>query len=208
MSTEKFTPQEAVRFEAASHLRETDNIRSALLEIKKDPEGFNERVAEFDKVTNSLNDLFRVKEIDKGFHGNVEDLKQLVSEDENIQNIPTVSQLTRIQDGRIPYQTIEVTFEEIDGMIKSGEWEFPNQITDPGQLTSGLLIEGYGLLLEKHYGKKGLARKFVLAFEEVLFTNFKDSKILSDILPWMEEEKADFSPEIRKKLEEKKEKND
>jgi len=62
-------------------------------------------------------------------------------------------------------------------------------------LITGLLIEGYGHLLEKHYNKEGLARKFVLAFEELLIREQHRTRLLiSDVLDWIIEERSEFSP--------------
>ena len=75
------------------------------------------------------------------------------------------------------------------------------EVKDPKVLTSALLIEGYGLFLERLYDAPGLARNFVLGFEEVLWNKFKKSRFLKDVLPWMIEERDAFSPKMSQELQ-------
>ena len=46
------------------------------------------------------------------------------------------------------------TFRDIQGKIRDGEWKFPAQVTNSNVLTSALLIEGYGLFIEKLTGEE------------------------------------------------------
>lgn len=190
--------ERSLRFEAAKNLRGTENIRKALLWIKHNPEGLRNRINEFDLVCEDMNSLFSSTQ-DNGRFGNVISLKEKLSGNKVLK----LSELTGglKADGPIPLSTIEDTFKDIDQLTKTGEWKFPTSIIDnPNQLASALLIEGYGLLLEKHFGKKGLARVFVLSFEEVLWSNHKDFETLRDVKPWMVEEANDFSPEMTNEL--------
>lgn len=190
--------ERSLRFEAAKNLRGTENIRKALLWIKHNPEGLRNRIKEFDLVCEDINSLFSSTQ-DSGRFGNVISLKEKLSGNKVLK----LSELTGglKTDESVPLSTIEDAFKDIDQLTKSGEWRFPTSIIDnPNQLASALLIEGYGLLLEKHFGKKGLARVFVLSFEEVLWSNHKDFETLRDVKPWMVEEANDFSPEIAKEL--------
>lgn len=190
--------ERSLRFEAAKNLRGTENIRKALLWIKHNPEGLRIRIQEFDLVCEDLNSLFSSTQ-DSGRFGNVISLKEKLSGNKVLK----LSELTGglKTDGPVPLSTIEDTFKDIDQLTKTGEWRFPTSIIDnPNQLASALLIEGYGLLLEKHFGKKDLARSFVLSFEEVLWSNHKSFETLKDVQPWMVEEASDFSPEITNEL--------
>lgn len=192
--------ERSLRFEAVKHLRGTENIRKALLWIKHNPEGLRSRIEEFDLVCEDMNFLFSSTQ-DSDRFGNVIYLKEKLSGSKVLK----LSELTGglKTDESVPLSTIEDTFKDIDQLTKSGEWKFPTSIIDnPNQLATALLIEGYGLLLEKHFGKKDLARSFVLSFEEVLWSNHKDSKTLGDVKPWMIEEANDFSPKITKELKE------
>ena len=71
----------------------------------------------------------------------------------------------------------------------------------------GMILEGYGLYLGKKHGQKdrekeeSIRRTFVLAFEAVAFTEFRESPLVNDVLGWMIEEKESFPPEIARQLE-------
>lgn len=84
-----------------------------------------------------------------------------------------------------------------------------NEFGSKGTSFWGMVIEGYGRYLEKKYsgGKKELetqiGRTFVLALEAVAFTGYRNSKLVSDIINWMREEKDSFPVQIAEKLEEK-----
>lgn len=86
----------------------------------------------------------------------------------------------------------------VDGIDQSfaevGSWTWPDEVTDDTQLASGVLIEGFGYLLEKLAGKEDVKRNFVLGFEEVGVINFPNISIMEDIKPWLIEESKEFSP--------------
>lgn len=88
------------------------------------------------------------------------------------------------------------TFPNTAGLIRNGTWGYLKEIEDPGKIVSALLIEGYGLYLEEVYQKRGLARTFVIAFEEVLGTEYPNSSLFRDIRGWILEEGEDFPQEF------------
>src|SRR3990167_3448326 len=148
--------ERSLRFEAAKHLRGTENIRKALLWIRHNPEGFKQRIKEFDLICDDMSLLMAVTQ-DKERFGNVISLKEMLADNQLLK----LNELTKGDKttNNIPLSTIEDTFMEIDRLTKTGEWQFPNTITNnPNQLVTALLVEGYGLLLEKHFGKKGVGR--------------------------------------------------
>lgn len=196
-----------LRFEATRGLRQTNNVRDALQWISRNPEGFATRVSEFEDTIGAMNDLMLGDAIDARRYGSVAALRGFFVEGEPIS---TPSDLVTLYDDWREYGEYEETgrvmqsfFPKIHNIIATHQWEFPTQITDnPNKLASGLLIEGYGQLMEDLYEKPGLARKFVLGFEEVLISQRPDAAILSDVIDWMAEEKDDFSPAVKADIEE------
>lgn len=85
----------------------------------------------------------------------------------------------------------------VDGIdqafAETGTWTWPDEVTDDNQLASGVLIEGFGYLLEKLTGKEDVKRNFVLGFEEVGVIKFPNLSIMEDIKPWLIEESKEFS---------------
>lgn len=195
-----------LRFEAKNRLSETENVDNALHWIRNNPESLTKRISEFDQTTGSLNDLLQTdaESIDPGRYSNVIKLKGQLPESGQL---PTMDRLVKESNPRfegkrtIEYDVIESVYKEMDRLIKEKEWQFPTQTANaPNIIASGLLIEGYGLLLEKHLDTEDLARTYVLAFEEVLFENYHNSELLEDVAPWMLEDISDFSPIVSDKL--------
>lgn len=197
----------ALRHEFATKVGRTENLRSAQLWIRRHPEGLETRVVEFEDAMQTLTGLMNDSELDKSKFKNVAALQDQMryEEDTPLTLGETFNMYARyLIDG--DYDTVPEhmnnTFSLIDKKITSGDWQFPHQITDnPNQLASALLLEGYGIFLEEFEGKKGYARNFVLAMEEVLTAEFPDSSLLSDVAGWIKEEKDDFSPEVIDQLE-------
>ncbi|MEK7106377.1 MAG: hypothetical protein AAB895_03390 [Patescibacteria group bacterium] len=185
-----------LRFEAIKSLRQTQNVRDALKWISHNPEGFATRVSEFEDTIRAMNTVMLSDSIDIERYGNVAALRDLLVEFEPLK---TPSDLASSDDDHSEdKQSMQSFFPKLNELIITRQWEFPTALTDnPNKLASGLLIEGYGQLVEDLYNKPGLARKFVLGFEEVLISQNPDSVILSDVIEWMAEEKKDFSPTAR-----------
>lgn len=180
------------RLEAVKNLRQTENIRNALQWIRQNPEGFATRVREFENIIDTMNNLILKDAIDDKRYSNITAMKGFFIEEDSI---ITPSELVGLYDDWKEYGEYEeagkfiVSFSpKLHNTIAAYEWEFPTKITDnPNKVASGLLIEGYGKLIEDFYEKKGLARKFVLGFEEILISQNPDSELLSDAIDWMAE---------------------
>ena len=71
MTPKEFSTDQSIRYEAAVHLRRTENIRQALLAIREHPEGFAQRVAEFDENIVSMNRLMRYSGLHPEFYRNL-----------------------------------------------------------------------------------------------------------------------------------------
>lgn len=182
-----------LQFEAASHLRGTDNMRRVLLWAKASPEEFSTRLLEFDI---NLVALKHFQPADPDLDRDVIALHNLLG-DERLTTLTGLSLIARdAHPDEQRYQTsIQNTFSQIAQHVSTHEWQFPTDITDnPGKVVSGLLIEGYGLYLENYLQKPGTARTFVLAFERVLFTKHPESKLLKDVALWVDEEIGSYPP--------------
>ncbi|MBI2601381.1 hypothetical protein HYW42_05530 [Candidatus Daviesbacteria bacterium] len=173
------------------------NVRRRTTEIKNDPASFEVRISEFHAGLDTLSKVISPEaELDRMNYFNV---VALGNELEG-KPIPTPEGIISSRDN----STISVaqdTFREIRQRVTRGEWQFPNEVEEQGKLTSGLLIEGYGLFLEKLYDNPRLSRLFVLALEEVLWNEFQDSNLLRDVTPWMIEERSEFAVRVEKGLE-------
>lgn len=212
MSKIELTPDRLLRLKGGT-FRQHETIRQALAWFKEKPEEFKERVGEIDSVISALNGIMKKPEIDENNFHDVKILRKMLDG----KPLPTLEGLAKLQRlssatmGKRPriLAAIEETITEIkEGLPPGGVWSWVTEIKDnPNKLGFGLLIEAYGRLWEKYYwqGKEterqpGLKRTFVLAFEEVLFTNFRESKLLGDIIDWMREEYTDFPPLIANEL--------
>lgn len=205
METE--TLSRSLRFEAASRLRTLENrnarknIRECALWVKQNPEELNARVEEFEKTIHAMNSLWLQKDLDPNLFGNFIEFKTTVGGESPPDLKEIVDRYHARETGDPIIDFVPNTFARIRGKIDSGEWKFPVNLSgNPQKLTSALLIEGLGLLVEEFYGQEEIARSFVLAFEETLIMFLPDSKLLADVIDWMREESADFSPGIRQIL--------
>lgn len=192
----------ALRYEAATRLGDIDNLRSAALWISQNPQGLSTRVQEFEEAIGVLNQMIIDPNLDAAFYQNVGRLKGLMlyagDTPLTLQEAFEMHDSFRSGDD---YESmgdyVQGAFEKIKQKTVSGEWQFPHEITDnPNQLASAMLIEGYGVFIEDFEEVPGYARNFVLALEEVLLTHDPNSRLLKDVIGWMKEESADFSPEM------------
>lgn len=197
-----------LRIEASRNFRQPENLRNALLWIGHNPEGFATRVIEFEDTISVINTRTFFEGGERPKRKNLVALKGSMAQ--NHQPLKHLSELITICDhletsdyyGDIG-KKIESLFPRLNDGILSRKWEFPHTIIDnPNKLASGLLIEGYGQLLEDMYDMPGLARQFVLAFEETLMLQDSESQLLQDVVGWMAEEKNEFSPVVRVRIEE------
>lgn len=198
--------------EARRFLGKVPNIASALTSINENPDIYRARIQEFQLALGFMvTDLvFHVEDEELGISSKIEADKftnalGLISSKSAVDHMLVSNPrefLWWSNDTNEVVSAARYTFLDIRGKVESEEWEFPTAVTDPKVLTSALLIEGYGLFLEKITGVEGTARRFVLGFEEVLWNRMRDSEMLNDVLPWIIEERSDFSPSMAIELEE------
>jgi len=124
--SERLSPDRALRFEAATHLRRTENIKDALDWIRENPGGFALRVKEFDSNITSLNRVLSSELIDQESFGNVQKLQAYLEESNQLPKFEEMVGGEESEKERgIDYETIEQTYREIDRLIKKREWQFP-----------------------------------------------------------------------------------
>lgn len=196
-----------LRLEATKNLRQIDNVRAGLQWIKHNPKGFRIRANEFEETLKEMNqEVFgpRYSALDTDWYGHVAEVKNLFQDADS--ELPSIAHFMDLYDDSKVEQTesgefLTDYFLTYRRLIESGEWGFATSIIDdPNRLASGLLIEGYGRLIEDYYQIPGLAREFVLGFEEILYEHHTNSALLRDVLPWMVEEKGSFSPLVERGL--------
>lgn len=195
-----------LRYEAATNLRKTENVRKALLWIAHNPKGFTRRVSEFEKTVDRMNELLMGGAIDTDKYGHLANLKPMVAD---LETIETPKELSSMYDDWIEKGEYEETadliqsfFTKLNTLILTREWKLPTSLTkSPNKLATALLVEGYGLLLEHLDGSSGIAQEFVHSFKEVLVTEYPDFYILEDIIGWMAAEKDAYSPKTRTIIE-------
>lgn len=203
--------QNLMLHEARRFLGDIPNIANALAVIKEDPGIYLARMREFQSVLDFMvtDVAFYNEDKELGISSGIEADKytnalSLVSSQSAVDHILVSNPREFLwwstdTDGVV--SAARSTFLDIRGKLESGEWEFPTDVIDPRVLTSALLVEGYGLFLERITGEEGTARRFVLGFEEVLWNRMKGSEMLNDVLPWMIEERGDFCPTMSSELE-------
>lgn len=209
-------PSSCIRRRAAVSFKDLPNVMRAMDAINTHPEvraAFDRRVVEFDQTLTLLNfQLNQFDEADYYYSEKVGLLHQLLGG----KSLPTLQDISvGIQTKRSGEKNtnaiymsrmVGTTFDCVRYFTKEGSWTFPTKVTDPAELSTLLLIEGYGVYTANSRGEKSvydeeLARTFVLAFEEVLFRAYPQSELLRDVLEWMIEERGDFSEEIKRDLD-------
>jgi len=179
-----------------AYLNDIPNVSSALTEFNANPGEFNARVKEFTTVLVAFNMTTCLESNLGAEYLNVLQYRRAMG------RYPVPMPQSILSDHNRYFLHIAAeTLVDINLKTKKGEWKFPTEVKDPKVLTSALLIEGYGLFLERLYDAPGLARNFVLGFEEVLWNKFKKSRFLKDVLPWMIEERDAFSPKMSQELQ-------
>lgn len=184
--------------EASEHFGEVPNVVKAVDFFRQqNPKLLRRQVKEFDAIIKSLNKE-RLEGPYPDSYRNVILLNQMIG----AMPLPTLTELV-LEHPQENVKPAHFTIEEIQQKINTHEWEFPHTVDNPEQLAAGLLIEGYGLDMVRRYKRPEVARQFVLAFEEILYDHFKlkRSSLKSAVLPWMVEERGDFSPNIQKELD-------
>lgn len=197
-----------LRYEATVHLRREPNIGEALRFFTHNEAGFAQRVGEFEDVCRKLNFLLEDQDgIDPMLYKNVVELKDMLGSfgpPRTLTESLDICEDLRKEGNYTETNDIANAFDTMKEKIASGEWGFVRQISDDRtKLASALLIEGYGVYTEKLMSEpeeSGIARRVVLAFEEVLLVNYPDSALLRDVVGFMREEKADFGTRLQERL--------
>lgn len=184
-------------WEAEEHFGNVPNVASAIDYLRHENSRLiYQELREFDTVITLLNEA-ACKPPSPEFGGNVRLLHQMIGKSP----VPRLRDLIRNTEegnGGSPHDTLV----EIQRKIVNGEWEFPYTVGDAAQLAAGLLIEGYGLDMDRRYIDCGdVGRQFVLAFEEILCNQLRYSSLKSAVLPWMVDERENFSPYVRRELD-------
>ncbi len=172
------------------------NLARALKETSQDKKPYMARVKEFHKVCDAFNSIITDTKSPGEGYLRASGVRNVLEK----KPFPTPVGAIASKDESI-LLFAERAFDQTAQKIKLGEWEFANTQNDPGILTSGLMIEGYGLFLAELYNKPELAQDFVLGFEEVLWNEFQGCQMLHDVLPWMIDDREKFSAKVRKGLD-------
>lgn len=180
-----------IRDRAAVHFYQFEEVRKALRFFDERPQELAWRVEELDRVVLMVNGLLPAPQlIDSAFVN----LKNLVEAINPNASMPTLTELQGTQD------LVEATFVDMQQEIASGKLNLPQASDQLGRPASTLLVEGYGLLLEKHFQTPGLGAIFVLACEEMLVTYMHESRLFEDLFDQMLGHKEMFSPKIQRAL--------
>lgn len=185
-----------VRLHLTEAFRERVDLRPSLKYFHEKPEILEDRVDTFDQTCGDLQQFLRqdwYTNTDKyGWNGNAYDLKVK----HKVRVIRPLSELSDIDQKRV-----NATLSDIKTQIRSGAWKFPAKVEDDRQVVSSLLIKGYGLYLARRKGSDEVGNSFVLAFQETLLRHSIGSGLFIDVLPWMVDERANFSALTKDYLE-------
>jgi len=192
------TPERCLLLNSAQHLKHNNNVRGAISELTRNPEIMQTRVNDFEECLSTMKTYISGDPLEEKSRKSIltsDNFKNLLIFKKNYHDLElgsiALASHMSAEGGRVG-EVAESTFEAIAEYANTGEWQFVTKTTDSGKLASGLLIEGYGEFLAQIHGKEGLARDFVLAFEEVLAADFPDSEMFKDIRPWMLAERNRF----------------
>lgn len=186
---------EIVRATAIWRLKNVGELKNHLRWFKDNPQQFSDRVNTFDAVIGEMNRLL-TQDLDASFdeerHRDLIKLKTVVGED----RLPELANL--------PKDEVDSVFVDIRESFGE-KWSWVQGLS-ANEAASGLLVEGYGLLLANRFrlpngdSNRDLKRAFVLSFEAILMTNHTDSGLFKDVRSWMIEERNDFPPAVAKQL--------
>jgi hypothetical protein len=191
---------------------QVEPVNDVLSWVEANPQGWEQRVAEFDQTITTMNQMLASQTpVSSDYHHDFLALKEV-----GITSLPTLGELASLKPpenltkGRLEFscKLIGGALNQVkEQMAPGGTWNWVTNITEPHQALSGLLIEGYGYLLSQAHpeARADLRRNFVLAFEEILWTNAKESSwgetprqvsLLNDVILWMTEEKDSFPAKL------------
>lgn len=189
----------AILDQAAWTFRKFERVRAALHFLKENPREFQIRVEQFDMIVREMNRMMKSSMIDPHNFSHVVELNQLLEGKE----IPQLFDLSlQRQLKKLTGKGDSTLLDGIDqAFAETSHWTWPEEVVDDNQLATGVLIEGFGYLLENLTGIEGVKRNFVLGFEEVGIKRNPNSRIMQDVLPWLIEEKQAFSLGVQQAIE-------
>ena len=184
-------------FEARRRLDVTGNIHAGInYFLRGQQNSIEDKAGIFDAVLQNM----LSRECNPEWYKNLANLKLELTRKRWNSPIPTLEEvITRYNGHNVEsekdqiVEQVDTSLTEIRGRITGRKLSFPHELYSPERLAAGLLIEGYGVFLEKLVGVQGLARPFVLGFEEALITDFSDSCLFADVIYWMDEDMNEFS---------------
>ncbi|MBI2601208.1 hypothetical protein HYW42_04585 [Candidatus Daviesbacteria bacterium] len=194
-----------IRYEARKRLSEATNVRTALNIINTSPADFAQRTAELEAAILQTGSLFGRNRLNPRLYRDISALKLQLGAD----HPHTLDEWVGMYQEGLKGEAFAATPRFFDGtyarlnrliVAKENPFTFATQIQNPNQLASGLLLEGYGFFLGQFHGNPEIARTTVLALEACLLLHFPKASLLSDVICWMKEEKADFPSGIAKRL--------
>lgn len=198
MSPDAKTPEDFIIGHAERQFADEPRMARAVNYFKEDQLAFDARVVDFDFVVTKMNLLLRAGNVDQDKFRELPVLKSNLGELELKRMFDLAQQNPRLtKDNWGLIRDIVKVFKE----VKGEDWEWAKSLNDPKRMASGLLIEGFGLLLAKQTKNPGTKRNFVLAFEEVGIQFSPKSGLMQDVLPWMVEEIDAFPPGTQKAIQ-------
>ncbi|MDD3647377.1 MAG: hypothetical protein PHS44_02650 [Candidatus Dojkabacteria bacterium] len=189
--------------QAAFSFRREHNLREGLSIVRERPNILDHRIEEFDTVIKRMNDLMTCTEIPEQDLTDVGRLKGILPDNFMLPSLSSLAEeIVQGKTGGLTLFAQSEIFSTIRNLIESGDWGYIRNLRHPGTLASALLIEGYGQMLDRYFEIDGLNRAFVLAFEEVMWHEFRiETALLRDVFPWLVEERASFPPGMRREIE-------
>ncbi|MBU2051987.1 MAG: hypothetical protein U1C56_00225 [Candidatus Curtissbacteria bacterium] len=199
MSKDIKSVDDAILDQAAWTFKDSERVRSAIHFLKENPKEFQVRTEQFDMLVREMNKMMQKGSIDPYNFNHL----NLLAEQLDGKKIPQLFDLSLQRQLKKLTGKGDATI--VDGIDKAftetGTWTWPQDVTNDNQLASGVLIEGFGYLLEKLTGVDDVKRNFVLAFEEVGIIKVPNISIMRDVMPWLVEEKEAFSPGAQRVIE-------
>ncbi len=171
---------------------------------------FTRDIYSIDRLISKVNQRLKKSDIDPGYQVYLGKLHQ-----ESLHPLPLIedifslASLSKGKGKKAVVQAAKETLKEFKAKLVLGQWQIP---TD-GQLRTDslaeiLLLEGYGLFLEKYWQRLGIAVTCSLALREAIYTidignGYTDPLLLfrNNILPWVYAERHLFSNGLQKKLD-------
>ena len=181
-------------------------ITMAVLQWSRDrADAFGVRLEEFETARQTFNQLLSLPtpDIDAQYYKNLLFLKGLVGSDEFLSWDLIISACGQEDEKGYLHKTETETFALMRQKIISGEWDFTTGYFTPSPsiVATRLLVQGYGIFIEKFLEEPGIGTTVSLALAEVLLMDHRNTMLFTNLLPWMQEQKHNFSPDFQTRLE-------